>query len=89
MGEARKIIDHNEIRKWVEDRGGIPAIVKDTDNSSSGGGILRFDFDGREESLKEIDWQTFFKTFEDENLALLAQDEIDGEMSRFFKFVDR
>ena len=52
-------------------------------------GILRFDFDGGEESLEEVDWETFFQTFEDKKLALLAQDEIDGGKSRFFKFVER
>ena len=33
MSEARKIIDHNEIRKWAEDRGGVPALVKDTERA--------------------------------------------------------
>jgi hypothetical protein len=36
-----------------------------------------------------VDWETFFQTFEAKNLALLAQDEIDGGMSKFFKFVER
>jgi hypothetical protein len=89
MSEARKITDHEEIRDWAEQRGGVPSVVKDTERHGSGAGILRFDFDGQEESLKKVDWDTFFKTFEEKKLALLAQDEVDGGTSRFFKFIER
>jgi hypothetical protein len=89
MSEARKITDHDEIRRWAEERGGVPTVAKGTEGRGQGAGVLRFDFDGREESLEEIDWDTFFETFEEKQLALLAQDEIDGKKSRFFKFVER
>jgi hypothetical protein len=83
MTEARTITDHDEIRRWAEDRGGRPAKVKGTD-------ILRFDFAEPEESLEPISWDEFFRTFEDRRLALLAQDKTaDGQVSRFFKFVER
>jgi hypothetical protein len=89
MSEARKITNHDEIRRWAEERGGIPTVAKGTEEGGEGAGVLRFDFGKREESLEEIDWDTFFETFDDRNLALLAQDEIDGKKSRFFKFVER
>ncbi len=44
----------------------------------------------RTRSLDEVDWDTFFRTFEDRKLALLYQDKTaDGHTSRFFKFVQR
>jgi len=90
MGSARKITDHDEIRRWAEERGGRPAVVKDTEGRGDGAGVLRFDFGPKEESLDEIDWDTFFKTFDERNLALLVQDTTeDGKISRFFKFVRR
>jgi len=90
MSEARKITNHDEIRKWAEARGGVPTVAKGTEKGGEGAGVLRFDFNEREESLKEIDWDTFFDTFEEKNLALLAQDKTaDGKTSRFFKFVER
>jgi hypothetical protein len=89
MSEAHKITDHDEIRRWAEERGGVPTVAKGTEKRGEGAGVLRFDFGAREESLEEIDWDTFFETFEDKQLALLAQDEIDGKKSRFFKFVER
>jgi len=89
MSEARKITDHAKIRQWAEARGAVPTVVKGTEDGGEGEGVLRFDFGEREPRLKEVDWDTFFKTFEERHLALLAQDEIDGKTSRFFKFVKR
>jgi len=89
MSEARKITDHDEIRRWAEERDAVPTVAKGTEKGGQGAGVLRFDFGTREDSLEEIDWETFFETFEDKQLALLAQDEIDGKKSRFFKFVER
>jgi hypothetical protein len=81
--------DHDEIRRWAEERGGRPATVKDTE---SGGepGVLRFDFNEPEDRLEEISWDDFFQKFDEAGLALLYQDERkDGSESRFFKFVNR
>jgi hypothetical protein len=89
MAKARKIVDHAEIRRWAEERGGLPTVVKGTERGGRGAGVLRFEFDPGEERLREVDWDTFFETFEEKQLALLAQDEIDGKTSRFFKFVAR
>ena len=89
MSEAKKIVDHDEIRSWAEERGGRPARVKSTGNKGEGG-ILRFDFQEPDDRLEEISWDTFFEIFDDNNLALLEQDETSsGATSRFFKFVSR
>lgn len=86
MAEAKTTTNHDTIRKWVEDRDGRPARVKDTGNANSG--ILRIDYPGfsGEDSLEEIPWETFFDIFEKNNLAFLYQDEED---SRFSKLVNR
>jgi hypothetical protein len=89
MSEAKKITDHDEIRTWAEERGGRPSRVKAT-AGEGGGGILRFDFGKPEESLEEIEWDEFFEIFDENELALLEQEETkDGKQSRFFKFVNR
>ena len=84
--------DHDTIKQWVEDRGGVPAVVTDTADDD-GGGLLRIDFpdaDGVSENLSTISWEQFFETFEDSELAFLYQEETsDGETSRFNKFVAR
>jgi len=81
--------DHTAIRRWVEQRGGRPARVKAT-GSDDDPGILRLDFGEPEESLEEISWDEFFEKFDQNNLALLYQDETgSGAKSRFNKLVDR
>lgn len=79
--------NHDTIRNWVEDRGGQPSTVKDTDH---GVGILRIDFPGYsgEDSLQHISWEDFFQKFDDNGLAFLYQEQTtDGKQSRFNKFV--
>ena len=90
MPSAKKVTDHEYIRKWAEDRGGRPSAVKQTEGRGEGIGVLRFDFGEPEEALEEISWDEFFDTFEEKNLALLVQEETaGGDTSRFFKFVER
>jgi hypothetical protein len=89
MSEAKVTTDHAEIRRWAEKRGGHPTTVKATSGDSQAG-ILRLDFDPKDESLKGVSWDEFFRKFDEEKLAFLHQDKTaDGKMSRFHKFVDR
>ena len=83
--EAKITTAQEEIRQWVEERGGHPARVKGTE-------VLRIDYPGfsGEERLEEISWDDFFKGFEENNLAFLYQEKTkDGKQSRFSKLVDR
>ena len=89
MGQARKITDHDEIRTWAEERGGRPAKVKGV-GQGEGEGILRFDFGEKDDRLEPISWDEFFDIFDDNDLALLEQEETkSGGTSRFSKFVER
>lgn len=87
MAEAKTTTDHNEIRRWVEERGGFPASVKGTGDQNDPG-LLRIDYPGfsGEERLQKISWEEFFTKFDSEKLAFLYQDEPD---SRFSKLIDR
>jgi hypothetical protein len=85
MAEAKTTTNHEEIRRWVEARGGRPAHVAETGGADDPG-ILRIDFREPDERLKEMSWDDWFDAFEENNLAFLYQDE---EGSRFNKLVDR
>jgi hypothetical protein len=90
-GETKVTIDHEEIRRWVESRGGKPARVIETGGDSDPG-ILRIDFpgDGDDESLEPISWDEWFEWFDRNNLAFVYQDEkASGESSTFNKLVAR
>ncbi len=89
--ESKTTTNHDEIRKWVEERGGEPARVKGTDDGHSPG-VLRIDYPGfsGEGTLEAITWEEFFEAFDENNLAFLYQEQTkDGEISRFSKLIDR
>ena len=89
--ETKSTTDHEEIRRWVEQRGGHPARVKDTESKNSPG-LLRIDYPGFSgaDSLEAISWDEFFTGFDENNLAFIYQEETkDGKTSRFSKLVDR
>jgi hypothetical protein len=81
-------IDHDEIRQWVEARGGRPATVTGTERDAEEAGLLRIDFPGYsgEETLAPVDWDDFFEKFEDANLAFLYDTD---KKSKFNKFIAR
>jgi hypothetical protein len=92
MASGKVTTDHDEIRQWVEARGGFPAHVKRTGSARGDLGVLRIDFPGYsgEDSLERIDWDSWFRAFEDNGLAFIHQDETsDGQESRFNKLVSR
>src|SRR5437879_3934043 len=82
--------NHQEIRRWAEERGGVPAMVADT-GSEDEPSIVRIDFPGgAEDSLQSISWDEFLKKFDEKNLEFVYQDSTaTGKLSRFNKFVDR
>lgn len=90
-GESKTTTNHDEIRRWAEERDGKPAAVRGTGGDDDPG-ILRIDFPGGagEDSLEHITWDEFFEKFEENGLAFLYQDEKkSGEGSTFFKLVKR
>src|SRR3954469_6403645 len=89
MSKANLTTDHKKIRHWAEERGAHPATVAASAKKHEPG-ILRFDFEPKDEALEEVSWEEFFEKFDSENLALLYQDKTqDGSISRFHKFVER
>ncbi len=84
--------DHDTIRRWAEERGGKPGVVRGT-GDGGGAGVLRIwfpDVGPSEEAFEELSWDEFFDEFEANDLALVYQEETtQGEESRFAKLVDR
>ena len=89
---AQRTTDHDFIQRWVEERGGRPARVKGTGGKDEAG-LLRIDFPGFEggDSLERIDWDEWFRGFEENQLAFLHRDmeHEDGDLDRFNKLVSR
>jgi hypothetical protein len=88
---SRVLTDHDEIRRWAEERGARPSAVQRT-HTDDNVGIIRLDFPGYSggDSLEEIEWDEWFDKFDDNNLALIVQEETaGGEQSNFNKIVSR
>ena len=85
------LTDHEQIRSWAEERGGVPSCVKRTGGRGDIG-MIRLNFPGYsgEESLQEISWEDWFQKFDENGLALLVQETTaGGEQSNFNKLVKR
>ena len=90
MAEAKRTTDHDEIRRWVEEHDGKPAIVRDTHDES--GGVLRIDFPGGagEDQLEHVEWDEWFRVFDDSDVQFLYQEQkASGEDSTFFKIISK
>jgi hypothetical protein len=90
---SRTTTDHDEIRRWAQERGGNPACVQGTGGKGDVG-LLRIEFPGKpganDDKLQAIEWDEFFEKFDERGLALVYQDHMaDGQKSNFNKLIDR
>ena len=91
MTLSRTTRDHDEIRRWAEARGAVPAEVKGTERGGDVG-IIRFEFPNapnrNDSKLEEISWEDFFEKFDENNLEMVFQEKTaDGQKSNFNKLV--
>jgi hypothetical protein len=84
-------MEHEEIRRWAEDRGAVPTCVRGTGGRGDTGMIrLEFPSYGEEPKLQPINWDEWFEKFDEKDLALMVQEETaGGERSNFNKLVSR
>jgi hypothetical protein len=88
---ARQLTNHDEIRRWAQERNAQPACVRRTGGDNDIG-MIRLDFPGfsGEGSLEEVSWNDWFQKFDERNLALLVQEQTArGQTSNFNKLVSR
>jgi hypothetical protein len=91
MALTKTTKDHDEIQRWAESRGAVPAQVASTAGDRNTG-ILRFEFPGapnaKDSALEEISWDEFFEKFDQSGLELLYQEETaEGQKSNFNKLI--
>jgi hypothetical protein len=88
---SKVITNHDEIRRWVESRGGKPACSAGT-GADGDPGMLRIMFPdaplANDEKLRELDWPRWFEAFEANGLALVCEERTaEGQPSRFNKII--
>jgi len=79
-------INHKEIKAWVDDKNGRPAIVKDGSN-----GDIQIDFSNNDDGrlLKQISWEEWFKIFEEHAFAFQYTRHNSTTKSESYRLVKR
>jgi hypothetical protein len=75
LKEVRATIDHDAIRRWVEERGGWPGCFAESDD-------VCVHLPGSAEPLEPITWDAFFRAFEEHQLAFVHEQELCAVVSR-------
>lgn len=75
--------DHGEIQRWVEERGGCPAVLP----AKEGRDRLSIAFDRT--GCEPLTWEEFFTRFEREGLAFVYDPQANGNGTRAAKLVSR
>jgi Rho termination factor, N-terminal domain len=84
-GRSLATTSHEVIRQWAEERDAVPATVEGTEHGDHLG-VLRFDFGGDSERLRQVSWDEWFETFDARRLNFLYQEtRKDGNQSNFFR----
>ena len=88
QAETHVTTDHDEIRRWADDRHASPATIDDPQNPE-GIGALRFDFDfgfdTETSDLRQISWDQWLAAFDERGLSFSYQDtRADGTPSNYF-----
>lgn len=101
MAETVTLTEHEAIRDWAAARAGAPAIV-DVSPASGTQPMLRLvfdqrayqDFDQAERPVNAggvelVEWDDWFKLFEESELALVVSKEVPGQRDSFHEFIRR
>ena len=86
-------IDHKEIREWIEEQNGMPAVLTETSEDEEDGvesaDMLHISFDPNDPNMVEMEWDEFFERFDNDNLALVYDDIIPKGTLPEFELIDR
>lgn len=103
MAETRMLTDRDEIRDWAAARSGAPAIRDAMPSVGQGEPLLTLVFDqhayqdqdqGWDRApgmgdLQIVEWDDWFKAFEEHQLGLVVGEEVAGRRDSFFEIVRR
>jgi hypothetical protein len=86
QGQSLATRSHDVIKKWAKERKAAPATVPGTEHGERPG-VLRFDFpDYGGSELQKIDWDYWFKSFDNRKLVFQYQEHMkNGRQSNFFR----
>jgi hypothetical protein len=87
--DTRATADHDEIRAWADERNAVPAAEEGAGEATRPV-ILRFRFpQSPPANLEQIDWPTWFRTFDHLRLSFIYVVPSDGSRSNSFQLERR
>jgi len=100
MANTRTLTDHDEIRDWAAARAGQPALSESMPGMSESQPLLHFIFGqhayqdvdqgpDRVDGLSIIEWDEWFRLFDERNLALVVNEDVAGQREDFHEFIRR
>jgi hypothetical protein len=75
--------DHDEIRTWIEEHGGMPSV---RDKRGTQRGVLDVCFDEFDDEHDVISWDEFFDTFDTLNMEFRYVLKSDGDQMKEFAY---
>lgn len=100
MADTITLTDRDEIRDWAAARAGSPAIVSESPVIGEDDPVLMIVFGqhayqdvdegaDRQGGFELVEWDEWFKLFEERNLALVVSEEIPGVRDQFHEIIAR
>jgi hypothetical protein len=77
--------DHELIRAWAEERGGIPARVRGAGLRRDAAMVLRIAFGPLPPTWEPIDWDAFLAAFDEARLAFLYEESPGSRICKLVK----
>ncbi|MBT0994983.1 hypothetical protein KIN34_11895 [Cellulomonas sp. DKR-3] len=85
---SRSTTDHDEIRTWVEARGGTPALIASLGRHEDGVPAVVFPAGPSGEGAVPTTWARWFEVFERDSLAFVRPADVDAA-APFFELAQR
>lgn len=84
--------DHEIIRNWILEHGGVPSVVQGATGEDGDGEILRLTFGDANENMQRVSWNEFFTIFDTRRLRFRYEDPVEkgnAEWSFAFESIDQ
>lgn len=100
MNNTITLTDHDKIRDWAAARAGSPALSDTTSGMEQSHPVLHLIFGqlayqeagegvDRTDGLTVVDWDEWFRLFDERQLALVVNIEAPGKRDSFHEFIRR
>ena len=71
--------DHEIIRNWILEHGGVPVVVRDATGEDGDAEILRLTFGKLSKDIERVSWNEFFTIFDMRRLRFRYEDPVGDE----------